>query len=133
MSDVYVEVKARNLKEAFEEAGKAVFDTMTDLKKISPIEKCDIKLAAEDREALLFDWLGELIYIFDTTNLLFSKIKIKEIKETKQKLELIGELIGEKFDPEKHEIRMEIKAPTYSLMEINVSSDLVILRFVLDI
>ncbi|NVM02404.1 MAG: archease [Candidatus Helarchaeota archaeon] len=133
ISDVYIEVQARNLSEAFEEAGKAVFATMTNLQHIEPIIKLEVRLQAEDREALLFDWLGELIYIFDTKNLIFSKIKIHQLKLINGKIELYGELWGEEFDPQKHESKTEIKAPTYSLMEIKILSDNVILRFVLDI
>ncbi|MFX1451731.1 MAG: archease, partial [Promethearchaeota archaeon] len=33
ISDVYIEVQANNLSEAFEEAGKAVFAIMTNLKE----------------------------------------------------------------------------------------------------
>ncbi|MFX1453115.1 MAG: archease, partial [Promethearchaeota archaeon] len=88
---------------------------------------------AEDNEALLFDWLAELIYIFDTKNLVFSKFKIKKLESTNKKVELNAELWGEEFDPQKHESKTEIKAPTYSLMEIKISSKNVILRYVLDI
>ncbi len=133
ISDVYIEVQARNLTEAFEEAGKAVFETMTNIQKIEPIIKHEIRLEAEDTEALLFDWLGELIYIFDSKNLIFSKIKILKLESINGKIELFGELWGEEFDPQKHESKTEIKAPTYSLMEIKILSDNVILRFVLDI
>ena len=94
VSDVYIEVQAKNLSEAFEEAGKAVFEVMTNIKKITSSEKYDVKIQAEDKEALLFDWLGELIYIFDTRNLIFSKIKVKILNPIKDKLELIGELYG---------------------------------------
>ena len=133
ISDVYIEVQANNLSEAFEEAGKAVFATMTNLKEIKTSVKHEIKLEAEDNEALLFDWLAELIYIFDTKNLVFSKFKIKKLESTNEKVELNAELWGEEFDPQKHESKTEIKAPTYSLMEIKISSKDVILRYVLDI
>ncbi|MFX0139603.1 MAG: archease [Candidatus Hodarchaeota archaeon] len=133
ISDVYIEVQAKNLSEAFEEAAKAVYATMTNLKHIEPLIKHEVRLMAEDREALLFDWLGELIYIFDTKNLIFSKIKINELKSINGKFKLYGELWGEEFDPQKHESKTEIKAPTYSLMEIKIASNNVVLRFVLDI
>jgi SHS2 domain-containing protein len=133
ISDVYIEVQAKNLSGAFEEAGKAVFAIMTNIQNIEPLIKHEIRLEAEDREALLFDWLGELIYIFDSKNLIFSKIEILKLESTNGRIKLYGELWGEEFDPQKHESKTEIKAPTYSLMEIKILSDNVILRFVLDI
>lgn len=133
MSDVYIEVQAKDINEAFEEAGKAVFETMTNTSSILPLEKYEIKLQSENLEALLFDWLGELIYIFDSKNLIFSKIKVHKLQPIDSMIELIGELWGEPFNPEKHEIKTEIKAPTYSLMKIDMTSKKVILRFVLDI
>ena len=133
MSDVYVEVRAENINEAFEEAGKSVFETMTDLKSIDNKGKIRVELEAEDLEALLFDWLGELIYIFDTKNLIFSKFSLKVTEVSNNRYELTADLFGEEFDPKKHEMEMDIKAPTYSLMEIIYNNDGVTLRFVLDI
>ncbi|MHA1378864.1 MAG: archease [Candidatus Helarchaeota archaeon] len=133
MSDVYIEVRGDSMAELFEEAGKAIFETMTDLKRVKQVQKYEINLESEDEKSLLFDWIGELIFIFDTKNLVFSKINVLELKSVKNKYRLKAKLFGEEFDAKKHEIRVEIKAPTYSLMEIDTDSKPKIARFVIDI
>lgn len=131
ISDVYIEAHGKILEEAFVQAANAIFETMTDLKSIEPKEKRQIKIKSEDLNALLFDWIDQFLYFFDVEELIFSKFEI-EIKKN-ENYELSGECWGEKFDPQKHPARTEIKAPTYSLMEIIQESSGVTLRFVVDI
>jgi SHS2 domain-containing protein len=132
VSDVYIEAIGETLEEAFGQAASAVFETMTDLESIEPKEKREINIKAEDLESLLFEWINWFLYIFDVDQLLFSKFEIK-IKKAKGGFSLIGDCWGEEFSPEKHPSKTEIKAPTYSLMEIIQEPSLVILRFVVDI
>ena len=120
------------MEEAFVEAAYAVFETMTDLKTIAPKEKRPIKIHAEDLKALLFEWINQFLYLFDVEGLLFSQFEIK-ITKVGDTHELNGEGWGEHFDPQKHPPRTEIKAPTYSLMEVIQKPKNVILRFVVDV
>ena len=46
---------------------------------------------------------------------------------------LLAKAMGEKFDPEKHEQKTAIKAPTYHDMRISVGIDKVTLRFLVDL
>ncbi|NVM52966.1 MAG: archease [Candidatus Helarchaeota archaeon] len=131
-SDVYIEARGNSLEEAFVQASYALFETMTDLKSIEPKEKRQIKLEAEDLNSLLFEWINEFLYFFDTKLLIFSKFEI-QIERRDDKYIIIGKCWGEEYNPEKHPPRTEIKAPTYSLMEIIQEPSEVILRFVVDI
>ena len=130
-SDVYIEATGETLEEAFVQAAYALFETMTDLKSIEAQEKCQIKVDSEDLNALLFDLIDQFLYLFDVDGLIFSKFEF-QIKKDK-KFELIANCWGEKFDPQKHPPRTEIKAPTYSLMEIIQEPANVTVRFVVDI
>ncbi|NVM30159.1 MAG: archease [Candidatus Helarchaeota archaeon] len=131
-SDVYIEARGSSLEEALIQAAYALFDTMTDLKTIDPDEKRKIRVEAEDLDSLLFEWINEFLYFFDTEGLLFSKFEI-EVNKEGDKYKMTCECWGEEFNPEKHPSRTEIKAPTYSLMEIIQEPSEVILRFVVDI
>ena len=130
-SDVYVEAEGANLEEAFIQAASALFETMTDLKSIEPIEKRRITIESEDLKALLFDWIDQFLFLFDVEGLVFSKFDV--IIKKNGNFSLRGDCWGEKFDLQKHPPRTEIKAPTYSLMEINQNPSNVIIRFVVDI
>jgi len=46
---------------------------------------------------------------------------------------LYGEAYGEQYNPSKHPSKVEIKAVTYSLMEIHEEKDNCYVKFVLDI
>jgi len=133
-ADVQVKSWGATLEEAFAQTAYGLMATMTpNLKKIDTIEEKKIKVEAEDKEALLFDFLSEFLYIFDVEGLLFSQIKVKEIKQVENNFKLEAILKGEKFNKEKHEIGIEVKAITYSFMEINEAKDRVEIKIVFDI
>jgi SHS2 domain-containing protein len=131
-SDVYIEAIGSTMEEAFIQGTYAIFETMTDLGTIEAKELREIEISAEDLNALLFEWISELLYIFDIDELIFSKFELK-IETVKSGYRLIGKCWGEKFDPSKHPPRTEIKAATYSLMEIILEPSTVTIRFVVDI
>ncbi|HEY0088488.1 MAG TPA: archease [Candidatus Lokiarchaeia archaeon] len=133
-ADVQVKSWGATLEEAFAQTAYSLMAIMTpNLKKIEATEEKKIKIEAEDKEALLFDFLSELLYIFDVDNLVFSQINVKEISQTENNFTLEAILKGEKFNKEKHEIGIEVKAITYSFMEINEAKDRVEIKIVFDI
>ncbi len=133
-ADVQVRSWGKTLVEAFNQTAYSLIATITpDLEKISPIIIKNIKIEAEDKEALLFDFLSELLFIFDVEELVFSKIDVKYIKKNIDNYELEVLMKGEKFDKKKHEIGVEVKAITYSFMEIVESNEKVEILIVFDI
>ncbi|MHA1803758.1 MAG: archease [Promethearchaeota archaeon] len=132
-ADVQVICWAPTLEEVYAQAAYSLMTVITpDLKKISLREEKIINVKAEDKEALLFDFLSELLYIFDVEGLVFSDITIPEIKGN-DFFELTSVLKGEKFDKRKHEIGTEVKAITYSLMKIEKKDKIWEIRVVFDI
>ena len=93
----------------------AIEETINNLIEI--IEK-EIEIEAEDKYALCFDFLSEFLYIFDVEELVFSNISVKSIEKIQNKYKLKAIVKGEKFDKDKHEIGTEVKAITYSFMNI---------------
>jgi len=135
-ADVYIKAWGDSLEEAFEWAAIAMFEVMTDINKVEPKEKHQISVKAEDLLALLYEWLEELLFIFGSKGIVFSKFKVHNITQTENDMYmLIGKAWGEPFNVKKHDQRTEVKAVTYSLMEINKSKDLNqwVIKFVLDI
>jgi len=117
-ADVYIKVWGDTLEEAFEWAAVAMFEVMTDLNKVEPKKKHEISVNAEDLYALLYEWLEELLFIFGSHGIVFSKFKVhKIIQKGNDMYTLVGEAWGEPFSIEKHDQRTEVKAITYSLME----------------
>lgn len=131
-ADVYLEVYAPNLDQAFEEAGVALFEVMTDTSKVSAKLTHRFRIDAEDLHSLLFDYVRELLYLVDAEEYLFSEFKVR-IRKIKGTYTLSAIVKGEKIDRGRHLTKTEIKAPTYAQMEIIESEKEVILRFVVDI
>lgn len=133
-ADVQARCWGKSLEEAYNQTAYSLMATITpNLNKISSKVEKKIKIEAEDKEALLFDFLSELLYIFDVEELVFNNIKVQIIKESEDLYVLNALLSGEKFDISKHEIGVEVKAITYSFMEIAESKNRVEISIVFDI
>lgn len=133
-ADVQVECWGVSLEEAFSQCALSLMTVISpDLNKINPTTEKDIWISAEDKESLLFDFLSEFLYIFDVDGLVFSDIWVVYINRTQLGYEMKAIMKGEEFDKIKHEIGTEVKAITYSFMEINESLEKVDLKVVFDI
>lgn len=133
ISDAYVECEGETLEEAFESAGQALFGVMTDISKVKPLNPKKVEVRGEDLFALLFEWLSELLFLYDTKMMYFSKFKIHGIQRVGDMFKLSATIWGEEVSAERHPPRTEVKAATYSLMEIVRGAERVTLRFVMDI
>ena len=133
-ADVQVRSWGSSLEEAFSQTAYSLMETITpDLKKITPKIEKKITIEAEDKEALLFDFLSEFLYIFDVDGLVFSQIYIRRIEKINNNYKLQATLKGEKFDLNKHEIGIEVKAITYSFLNIEEKHASTIIDIVFDI
>ncbi len=133
-ADVQVKCWGKTLEEAFNQTAYSLMATITpNLDKISQKVEKKIKIKAEDKEALLFDFLSEFLFIFDVEELVFNEIDVQYIKKIEDFYILNGILKGEKFNLDKHEIGIEVKAITYSFMEIVESEEKVEIRIVFDV
>ena len=132
-ADVKIEVFARTLEEAFEVAGQALVETMTEISKVEAKEKNSITVTGEDLYALLYEWLEALIVLFDAEGLIFSRFIVHKIERKNNEWHLTGEVWGEAFNIDKHPQGTEVKAITYAEMEIQKEESHVRLQFVLDI
>ncbi|MFX0073353.1 MAG: archease [Candidatus Hermodarchaeota archaeon] len=133
-ADVQVRSWGRNLEEAFIQTVYSLMTTISpNLEKILPRVEKSITIRAEDKEALLFDFLSEYLYIFDVEGLLFSEVVITSLEEIDNEYVLQATMKGEKFNKSTHEIGTEVKAITYSFMNIEESEKRVEIRIVFDI
>lgn len=131
-ADVMFEAEGKDLGELFEAAGLATEETQIELGGIKQEIKQIIELENENVEMLLFDFLQELIYLKDAELLLFSKIKVK-IEEKNKKYNLKADLYGEKIDPNRHELKVDVKAVTLHRFEVKKTVKGWFCRVILDI
>ena len=132
-ADAYVEAYGADLKEAFESAGAALVDVMTELETVEAKVEESFLVEGQDEQALLYSWLEELLLEFELKGMLYSRFEVTQIQETNNGFRLHAKAWGEKYSPKKHPTKVGIKAATYHQMEIIKESDSVVLRFILDI
>ncbi|MEM2463953.1 MAG: archease [Candidatus Bathyarchaeia archaeon] len=133
MADVYIAAYGKDLREAFENAAAAMFDVMTDVKKVSPEIEDHVEVFGEDEHALLYNWLEALLVKAEIEGMLYSKFKITELNKDNSGFRLKAKIWGEKFNPQKHVQKVGVKAVTYHQMEIVREKDRAVVKFILDI
>jgi SHS2 domain-containing protein len=130
-ADIGVEVEAESLAQAFSEAGTALFGIMTDTGPFRPVESIQVRATGDDLQSLLYSYLEELIYIFDTRGLVIVKVDVLKLETGPFSIE--AEAWGEEFDAEKHESRAGVKAITYHRMAVEAEEGKNVLRYFVDI
>ena len=129
-TDAFIEVRAKNLEEAFSVAGKSVVETIIDSNNIQEIEEKNVKVKGRNLLNLLYNWLEEIVTITITDGFAIRNFSVN-IKKNKE-YQIISNISGEKLDIKKHNFKVEIKSPTFHLMEIE-ENDEITMRYLLDL
>ncbi|MFT4260864.1 MAG: archease [Candidatus Woesearchaeota archaeon] len=124
-ADVKFRAYGKDLEEAFSNAALATFQVMTEVSKVKDLEEKEIFVKSSSNEALLFDFIDELIFLLDTEGFLLSKVNKLSIKNG----ELHAIISGDNAD--NYDVHTYVKAPTYNEMQIN--KDPVWVQLVLDL
>ena len=121
LSDVMLKVYGRSLKELFENAAEGMFSLITDIGNIKEtiIKKINIVIKENMQpEDLLITWLEKLLFLNEINNFIFSDFKIINFTNDDSESKINAVLKGEKINLKKHEIFLQIKAPTYHNLKI---------------
>lgn len=129
-TDAFIEVNAPNLEEAFVVAAKSVANTIFDTDRVDEKKERQIKVTGKDLNYLLYNWLEELIILTITEGFAWKTVKLKLEKD--QEYRISATFLGEEIDFKKHHFKVEIKSPTFHLMEIKQNGD-VLMRYLLDL
>lgn len=117
IADLAFEAFGKNMDELFENAGMALETAQAELEGISAKRVHKVKIEASNLETLLFSFLEELIFLKDTEQFLAGRINCQTGKSGK-KWRLEAKLSGEKINPAKHKLGVDVKAVTKHLFEI---------------
>jgi SHS2 domain-containing protein len=107
--DIGIKIFGDSLKELMINAASAMFDVMLDIAEPKTNLAEEIVITGDNLDELLVNWLSELNYIFITEQKVFTKFDIARITNN----EISATALGEKYDPHRHQIKLEIKAITY--------------------
>ena len=108
-ADIGIEVVAPSREELYATAATALFDILADISRVGPGTVQEVTVTGEDAADLLVRWLSELLYLHDVEGWLYREFRIDEVTEHR----LSARVYGERYDPDRHTIKTEIKAVTY--------------------
>jgi len=117
-ADVYFVAEGRTIEEAFCNAARAMFETITDTSKVDASTCFDVNDSCYDMFNRVYRWLEDLLILHDTHNLVFKDFEFKFLEHGGEDYRFVGKACGEVFNPDKHIPRTVVKAVTYSLMNV---------------
>lgn len=96
-----------------------MYGYMTDLATVEIKQSSEIEATGHDLESLLFHFLDELLFLFSCEPFLIcSKVTITEFITEGEEYRIKCKCYGEEFQLGKHPQGTEVKAITYSAMQI---------------
>jgi SHS2 domain-containing protein len=116
-ADILVRVTGSSLEDLFAESARAMFCCMHDRRRSGAVVRT-LSLEAADSDALLHDFLSELLFLAEVDNLVFSDVTVS-ISGTA----LRATAYGEQFDRSVHGGGTEIKGISYYGLHIRREQD----------
>ncbi|XP_057716234.1 protein archease [Corythoichthys intestinalis] len=117
-ADVQIHSWGNSLEEAFEQCAMGMFGYMTDTETVEPTDTIEVVSEGDDLLSLLFHFLDDWLYKFSAVDFFIPReVKVLHIDRTNFKIRSIG--WGEEFSLLKHPQGTEVKAITYSAMQIH--------------
>lgn len=129
-TDAFVEITAKDLKEAFAVTADAVINITIDQDKVEEKEEKEFSAQGKDLRYLLFSWLEEITFVLITEGFAIRRIEFDILENGEY--EINARAFGETLDLKKHNFKVEIKAPTFYEMKIEQNGG-VFMRFLLDL
>ena len=117
-ADIGFKAYGKDLNEAFENAGLAIFNIISDTNDIEPTKEISFEIASEDNVSMLYDYLEELLFYHETEFMLFSEFSVA----IADSFSLKATIKGEEINWDKHTRNSEINAITFHKMEFSDST-----------
>jgi tRNA nucleotidyltransferase (CCA-adding enzyme) len=118
VADIGVRGLGDDIAEAFEQAALALTAVIVAPETVTAREVVEIRVAADDREILLTEWLNALIYEMATRKMLFGRFQVEIEGDT-----LSATAWGEAIDRERHQPTVEIKGATFTELAVRQTED----------
>jgi SHS2 domain-containing protein len=118
-ADLGLRIRASSLPALFTEAAEALFQLIVEnYQAIQSTQSHTITLTNPQHDLLLFDWLNELIYLYDARRLVLGRFDLTLVGD-----QLHATVFGEPLDPQKHQLDHEVKAITYHHLKVEQQPD----------
>lgn len=132
-ADVKLVSYGRSIKEMLEYAGRGLMLEMFDLDFFEEKTSEDITVSESNLNDIFFNFLDELLYLYQSKSFVTKKIEINEISG--EVMCVNAKLTGEVFDQSKHmsHVKDEIKAITASDLKVECKDGIYVGSVVLDL
>ncbi len=124
-ADLALKVRGHSLEEIFANAAYGMFSLMADLGGLEPTVSHEISLESLDCEALLVDWLNELLYLHEVEEEIYTRFEIEALSP----IALSAIVWGSKMAVSK----LTVKAATFHNLEIRETGDGYLATIVFDV
>ena len=122
-ADVAFEAWGSTIEGTFIAAADATMNVMvSDLATIAPREQRPLRAEAEALDMLLFELLQELVYFKDAEQLLLRVSQVR-IQPKSGGWVLGADSYGERIDPRKHELIVDVKAVTLHRFQLEQTAE----------
>ncbi len=130
-ADLGLRVRAADLNALFADAASGLFSIIaTGLDPARATEAVHFDLTAGALDLLLFDWLNELLFAYESRRLLFSRFDV-EVHVADNRLSAMA--YGETVDRARHSLEHEVKAITYHGLKVERAGDGWLAEIIVDI
>jgi SHS2 domain-containing protein len=121
--DIGIDAEAGDEASLYACCAGALFDILVGEAPVETREARKVHVEAPDSELLMVRWLRELLYLHTVERWLFRgfEVVLEGPEGGRRRLEATAR--GEKFDPDRHSIRTELKAVTYHQISIRRAPD----------
>lgn len=128
-ADLGLRVRAADLPTLFADAARGLTSMIAaNLDAVQPVREVPLRVESGSIDLLLFDWLTEILYLFESEHLLLSQFDIRLAGDA-----LDATARGEPLDELRHQLEHEVKAITYHGLKVEQTSDGWLAEVIVDI
>ena len=120
-------------QEALSQGAQAMLAAMADIARIQNKQQFVQRCTAPDIPSVFVEWLNELLYQREVNDVLLSHAQVLCLEHDENGWTLEGIAQGEPFDPDRHEVYIEIKAATYFGLAYHCESGRHMIQCVVDV
>lgn len=118
-ADLGLRARAADLDGLFAEAARVLFSVIVEnFDQVQPHEEVSIAIDGQRLDDLMYDWLAELLCVFDTRHILLCQFNVSVGDSG-----LAATARGEPIDAQRHRLDAEVKAITYHGLKVERSGD----------
>ena len=111
-ADIKFRAYGKTPEEMLCNAAAALFKSMVEPATVAVKETWKVELQADDLEDLAYQWLSEIVFLFETESAVFGAFSMKLEQDMTGPWKLQAEIGGERIDLKRHAFGNEVKAIT---------------------